>query len=215
MAVTSIFLNQNSNLVSQRYLDHSRFKNYKDAVDYKQYAKKLGYTPLPKRELRILERACTRLTQTHGSDFTKGDYDWIPKSILPARNFRALEKAIQLDKYRPYYNMSSTGVHGGSRALFYNLAVMDHKRKRLLLTGPSNYGLADPMQNTAVSLMHVTMSLLTLNLDLQDSLTLAILSKYVLEIGPAAVKVQTQIEKEEKEMRAEKRKKRKVSRKAQ
>jgi hypothetical protein len=206
LSIICVFLNQTNNIVSERYLDHSRFKHYKDALDYQTYAKKLGYTRIPRRDLNYLKRECDKLIQKHGPDFTKADYDWIPKNILADRNFRALEKFVKLDKYRPYYNMSSTSVHGGSRAFHYNLGLMSHKRNEVLLTGPSNYGHADPIQNTAISLMYATMSLLTIKPDLQDSLSLAVLGKYVMEIGPAVVKVQREIEKEEREMRAEKRK---------
>lgn len=212
LAIISIFLNQNSEVVSQRYIDHSQFKDLKDALDYQLYAKKLGYHTLPRGHINRMKRHCNTLTLRHGPDFTKGDYDWIPRSIIAGPNFRELEKHIRMDRYRPYYNMSSTAVHGGSKALLHSLALMKHKRNKLLLVGPSNYGLADPIQTTSRSLMFSTMSLLTLKPDLEDSIALSVLSKYASKIGRESVEVQKQIEKEEREMRVEQRTRRRTHR---
>jgi len=66
------------------------------------------------------------------------------------------------------------------------------------LVGPSNYGLADPIQNAAISLMQVTICLLSIEPDFESIMQMYVINDYVNEIGPAAVRIQYTIEKEEK-----------------
>ena len=74
---------------------------------------------------------------------------------------------------------------------------MDTYQDKLLLVGPSNYGLADPMQNTAISLLHIIICLLNLEPDFESMIQIQVMNNYVNEIGPKAAKIQKEIEKEE------------------
>jgi hypothetical protein len=74
---------------------------------------------------------------------------------------------------------------------------MEKWQDKLHLVGPSNYGLADPIQNTAISLLHVTVCLLCIEPDFEGIMQLLVMDNYVNEIGPKAVKIQQTIEKEE------------------
>jgi hypothetical protein len=89
--------------------------------------------------------------------------------------------------------MSSDAVHGGSPALFYQLGLMDYQQGKTLLVSPSIYGLADPIQGTAISIMHISYSLLGIDSDLEDKVRMRVIGKYVKEIGPLAVSVQKKI----------------------
>jgi hypothetical protein len=94
--------------------------------------------------------------------------------------------------------MSSNAVHGGSHSLFFQLGLVDRRRGKVLLAGPTNFGLADPLQGAAISLSQISVSLLKLEADIQDIMAMFIMGKYVDEIGPIAVKTQKQIEREER-----------------
>jgi hypothetical protein len=92
--------------------------------------------------------------------------------------------------------LSSAHVHGSSRGL-YSLGLRKDFQNKILSVGASNYGLADPLQNAAISLMHVTNCLLTFDPDF-ESLTIMRINQYFIEeIGIKAVKVQKGIEKSE------------------
>jgi uncharacterized protein DUF5677 len=196
LAGIALFLHQSGNDVARRYLDHHIMKVCRDAKEYQTYCRNLGYTPFSRKEMKSMKNKRIKLEKLHGSDFGKQDYEWIPKAILSDRNFKGLAKHVHIDQLNPYYNMSSNAVHGGSRALFYQLGLVDHRKGKALLAGPTNFGLADPIQGTAISLNQISCSLLGLESDVGDIIAMFIMGKYVKEIGPIAVSIQKQIEKE-------------------
>ena len=69
-----------------------------------------------------------------------------------------IEADVELDHYRPYYQMASHNVHGGSHAAFFKLGIGETDRT-VLLAGPSNQGLADPGHGVALSLTQMTAAL--------------------------------------------------------
>jgi len=71
---------------------------------------------------------------------------------------------------------------------------------RLLLAGASHYGLADPIQNVSISLLHISICLLRLDPDFESIVQMQVMSNYVQEICPIAVEVQKQIENEESKL---------------
>jgi hypothetical protein len=206
LAVISFFLRQNSNEVAQRYLEHSAMKAFREATDFKNFRQQLGYLPFRRSDFKRLEKGRERLILKYGPGF-RFDYGWVPvSSIRPhAKNprkaqvdFRTLESHVNLGKWRPFYNLSSNAVHGGSRG-FYRLGLM--KQGEVLLVGPSNYGLADPLQNTAISLSQVTSCLLSIEPTLEDAIAILAMIDYARKVGQTGVKIQKRIEVKEREMR--------------
>lgn len=197
LAGIALFLHESSNDVARRYLDHQIMKVCRDAKEFQTYCKTLGYTPFSTKQMKTMENKRVKLQNLHGSDFGKQDYEWIPQAILSNRNFKALTKHVHIDQLNPYYNMSSNAVHGGSRALFYQLGLHKYRQGKTLLAGPTNLGLADPIQGTAISLNQISCSLIGLEPDIKDIIAMRIMEKYLDEIGPISVSVQKQIEKEE------------------
>ena len=94
-----------------------------------------------------------------------------------------------------YY--ASDAIHAGSKG-FYRIGLMDDWQDKVFLVGPSNYGLADPLQNTAVSLLQISVCLLSTEPDFDGIIQMQIMNYYVSEIGPISVKLQKQIDKDEK-----------------
>ena len=195
LAVISFFLLHNDNDVSKRYLEHRIIKTFKEAEDYRAYYKKLGYPPIEIKKFNKIKKEKEKICKKYDDRF-QGDYGWIPSSLLKDRHFRPLEKLVKLDKLRPFYNFSSNSVHGGARG-FYRLGLMDDSQDKILLAGPSNYGLADPLQNTAISLLHINICLLNLEPDFETIMHLQVMNSYIEEIGKKAVSIQKQIEKDE------------------
>ena len=96
----------------------------------------------------------------------------------------------------PFYNLSCDSIHGGSKG-FYRLGLIDKSQNKILLAGASNYGLADPLQNTAISTLHVNVSLLTIEPDFESILQLQIMNSYIQEIKSESGRIQKQIEEDE------------------
>ncbi|MFZ3058629.1 MAG: DUF5677 domain-containing protein [Candidatus Methanoperedens sp.] len=199
LAVISFFLKNNNNEVSKRYLEHEIVRKFKEAKDYRTHYKKLGYSPLGIREFNKIKRKMDELCKKYNDQFQK-EYGWIPSSVLKDRNFKALEELVKLDKFRPHYNSASDSVHSGAKG-FYRLGLMDDYQSKILLAGASNYGLADPIQITAISLLHVNICLLNLEPDFESIMQMQIMNGYVDEITIKAVSVQKQIKEDEESLK--------------
>jgi len=87
-------------------------------------------------------------------------------------------------------------VHGLSRG-FCSLGLTADSQDDTLLCGPSNYGLADPLQNASISLHQITFCLLDLQPDFESLMESLVIDSFVEEIGAKAVAVQKGIENEE------------------
>ncbi|MEW6664116.1 MAG: DUF5677 domain-containing protein [Thermodesulfobacteriota bacterium] len=197
LAVISLFLRDTDNEVSRRYLDHDYVKRFKEAKDYMSCYRKLGYPPLGRKELNRVKRGHSRMIDNYGSDFEyRVGFEWIPKSLLGDRTFRSLANYVRMGRLHPYYSLSCNAVHGGARG-FYRLGVMDQYQDKVLAVGPSNFGLADPMQNAAISLWHITSCILVMEPDFESLIAMQVAGFYASEIGAKAAEVQRQIEREE------------------
>jgi hypothetical protein len=193
LAVISIFLSDSDNIVSQKYLEHESIMRYKEAVNYQEHCGKLGYPPHEVEFLVKLEERKDYLCKSYGKNYF-GDWGWIPKDKVNNQSFTGLEKHIGLDRLHPFYKLSSAHIHGSSRGL-YSLGLMNDFQNKILSVGASNYGLADPLQNAAISLMHVTNCLLTFEPDFESITIMRINQYFIEEIGTKAVEVQKVIEK--------------------
>jgi len=192
LAVVSFFLLHNDELVSKRYLEHDIVRRYKDALDYQKYYKKLGYSSFEIEEIENFKIEKEKLCKKYGNDFYK-DWGWIPRSIINNQNFRALAEYVELDHMRPFFNLSSASVHGLSRG-FYRLGIREEYQDKILLCGPSNYGLADPIQNAAISLSQISVCLLNLHSDFETILSMFTIHNFVEKIGIKAFEVQDELE---------------------
>lgn len=195
LAVISFFLLQNNNDVAKRYLEHQIIKTFKEAKDYRDSHKRLGYPPISIKKFNKIETEKEKLCNKYDDGF-QSDYGWIPSSLLKDRTFRALEKLVDLDHLHPFYNLSTSSVHGGSKG-FHRLGLMNNSQDKILLAGASNYGLADPLQNTAISLLQINTCLLNLEPDFENIMLVQVIQSYTGEIGIKAVSIQKQIEKDE------------------
>jgi len=196
LAVISFFLREQNDEVSERYLMHDIMKKFKLAKDYKRFRKRLGDDPIDQKDWKKLKRRHDKMIIKYGNEFEYGNgFEWIPRNILPGPNFRTLEELVKIDHLHPYYNMSTDAIHSGAQG-FWRLGLMDGVQDKVLLAGPTNYGLADPLQSTAISILHVTVNLLFLENDFESILQSKLLSGYTDEIKIEAVKVQDELKKE-------------------
>jgi hypothetical protein len=95
---------------------------------------------------------------------------------------------------RPFYKLSSGAVHGGSQG-FFRLGLNDEYQDKVLLVGPSIFGLADPLQNTAISLNQVTCSILGLKTDYENIILAKVIDSYVKQILSEVLKVHNAMKK--------------------
>jgi hypothetical protein len=85
--------------------------------------------------------------------------------------------------------MASHNVHANPKGVFFKLGLYQEGQD-ILLAGPSNIGLADPGQGTALSLAQITSTLLCLETNIDTLVICDILMTLVDEIGKEFVSVQ-------------------------
>jgi hypothetical protein len=196
IVVVSFFIQKHGQDVAKRFLSYIVVETRKEARIYQKYCHRLGYEPLRDKELKEIEQRVNDMLRTYGEDFDQ-ENGWVPKNISKDRTFAEIEKSAQFDHLRPYYRMACNNVHSGSKGMKFRLGLIPTVGKELLLAGPSNYGLADPGQCTAISLHQMTALLLSTRPTIKRLIGMKIMEKLVNETCLAFTKVQSEIEKEE------------------
>lgn len=136
-----------------RYLDHQAVSRYKSAEEYQRRAEQLKMRPLEEAALAAIRSERAEAIGRHGRAF-KGDYGWANADGDQRRlTFADLEAAAGQAHLRPYYQLANHPVHGGAHGLLWEIGSPND---RVLVTGPSDRGLADPAQLAALSVLGLT-----------------------------------------------------------
>jgi hypothetical protein len=170
IAVICFFIKKHGNEVGERYLSYQYIESCKAMREYQKYAERLGYVPFSKQEIENLKKVRENLVKKFGKNFTKNN-GWAADVLnKESPKFFDLAEDIDLEHLYPFFKMASNAVHAtSSKGLYVKLGSPQGK---IIQAGPSNFGMADPGQNTAMSLIHINVALLTLNpgLDLKKDL---------------------------------------------
>ncbi|MNI44912.1 hypothetical protein D3C73_993100 [compost metagenome] len=195
LSVLANFISQNENEVAQMYLEYEYIERYYEMQEYIKHAPSLGYEELSNEEIKEITEIKNILIAKYGADYEK-PFGWT-MNVLPKkeRNFKGLEESIHLDHLRPFYKLACNYVHLGPKASSFSLGLM--VGSNLLIAGASNYGLADPGQNTSISLTQITTCLLIAYPSYQRLMIAKVMSLLVDEICESFVEVQMNIKNEE------------------
>jgi len=194
VSVIGYFISINGNDTAERYLLHDGIESFDAAKIYQENCNLLGYKPLSQKELTELKDTYDNLTGRFGNNF-KFDYGW---ASLETNNdkptFRDIEKSVGLKHLRPYYKMACNNVHANPKGIFFKLGLYPESGD-ILLAGPSNAGLTDPGQLTAISLTQITSTLLTQKPNIDHLAVCKIMLTLEDEIGHAFVEAEEIIKK--------------------
>jgi hypothetical protein len=182
IAVETNIINKNEDEVAKRYLDHDLVQKLQSARAFHNYDQEFGGENVTREELQDLEIACKDLVKLYGQDFLNENGWAVGLTGKPRTKFSDLESFAKFAHMRPTYKMACLNVHGGARALFFRLGLRYDGDENFLLTGTSVSGLANPVQNTAYSLLQITAALLTYDVNLDYIVALKILFKLEQEI---------------------------------
>jgi hypothetical protein len=157
ITIISLFIAKHGNKTAKLYKEFNQVESYREMLSYNNNYKKLGFEPLSNNEKNRIREDFEKLKAKYGNDFVE-EYGWT-KLVLEKkdRSLSGIEKSIELDHMRPFYKWACNAVHGGPKAAYYKIG--NYGNPEVLLAGPTNYGLADPGQNTALSLLLITSSL--------------------------------------------------------
>jgi hypothetical protein len=136
-----------------------------------------------------------------GPEF-RTQYGWAAVHLKnPQPTFAALEQAAGTDHLRSHYRMASHNIHANVKGIVFKLGVPDYSDSKLLLTGRSNAGLADPGHGCAISLAQATVSLVTVSTTFDHIVVSKIVARLVDEIGKEFIAAHTQLERDEATVR--------------
>jgi len=170
IAVICFFIKKHGNEVGERYLSYQYIESCKAMREYQKYAERLGYVPFSKQEIGNLKKIREDQVKKFGKNFAKNN-GWAADVLnKESPKFFDLAEDIDLEHLYPFFKMASNAIHAtSSKGLQVKLGSPQGK---IIQAGPSNFGMADPGQNTAMSLIHINVALLTLNpgLDLKKDL---------------------------------------------
>jgi hypothetical protein len=166
IAVETNIINRNDDELARKYIDHDLVHKWQTAKAFSKYDQEFGGENVTKEELEDLEIACKGLTKLYGKDFLN-ENGWAASLTGNSRTkFSDLESLAEFAHMRPVYKLACLNVHGGARALFFRFGLRYDGDENFLLTGSSINGLANPVQNTAYSLLQITAALLTYDVNL-------------------------------------------------
>ena len=144
----------------------------------------MGYDPLSENEVAELKEIHDELIRRFGSNY-RTDFGWASVAInIDKPTFRDIENSVGLNHLRPYYKMACHNVHANPRGILFKLGLYPESGD-ILLAGPSNVGLTDPGQLTALSLVQISTTLLTHQPNIDRLIACNIMMTLEREIGSA------------------------------
>lgn len=174
--------------LAERFIHHVNISSHKDAVTYQVHHEALSRAPFSEEEIFALKEKRDDLLDRYGPLYIK-DYGWAT-GVHGGREpkFIDLERYANVAHLRSHYKWASHEIHADAKGL----ALNTNKRgnKSYLLTGPVNFGLAEPGHMALISLHQATVSLLLYNgpPSLGDLVALGAIQQLVDKAGEALLK---------------------------
>jgi len=199
IACVSYFISKHGKDMAKRFLDYEVVESYFQAEAILEHEKKMDCKLLSESDFKALKKKVNKMRKTYGSDFVRKanyPYGWVPCTFLKTRSLEEIEKSVELDLLRPYYDLASYNVHGGPKGLVFKLGTVNREGQNVVVPiGPTNYGLADPGKNAAISLGQVTACLLLAESSVKSLIIVEALRNLVDEICDAFCKIQAEFSK--------------------
>jgi hypothetical protein len=198
----SYFVSKYGEDMAKRFLDYEVVERYFQAEALLEHQQKIGYETSSEREFEVVKKEFSKIRKSYGLDFVKKanyPYGWVPRKVLKTRSLREIEKSVDLDMLRPFYDLARYNVHGGPEGLIFKPAFIKNERKSAFIPlGPSNYGLADPGKIAAISLGQVTACLLLSESTVKRLIIVEALRNLVDEISDAFHEIQAEFGRDSK-----------------
>jgi Family of unknown function (DUF5677) len=189
------------NDIAERYMQYQIIESY-DAIEaYERNHNELGFGPIPKRQVARIKKDYERVIARFGKRFAE-EFGWAVHHLKSDRRlaFWRLEREAGKAFMHSPYKFASYNVHASPKGVYFRLGSLDPKAA--YLAGPSNTGLTDPAQHTAVSLFEITMLAIGNNPILEDRVVTQIIARLELEIPKAFWKAQKKLQRDDKKYRS-------------
>jgi hypothetical protein len=107
LVVTMYFIAANDRDVAERYLLHEAARAHSAGVLYQEHSSELGYEPVDDQELAALEGVRGELERRFGTGYAR-PYGWAAATLgVPRPSFADVEKAVSMERWRPWFRMAS------------------------------------------------------------------------------------------------------------
>ena len=166
LAITTSFIQESGQDAAERFLAYRYIWEYYFAQTYQEHVDDLDGEPIDPQTLASLEEMHSELVDQFGPEMD-GKYgsEWAADALDldGGPPLTRLAEETGLDHYKPYYRLASESLHGGSKGTLDRLGIIDIpdvEQPEILLSGPSNAGLAMPGQMTAITLAQITFALI-------------------------------------------------------
>jgi hypothetical protein len=197
IAVVTSLLSRHGPDLSERYLIHGNVRAWHAMKAYQRHYEALGYEPVSSDEMQSAKREVRELRERFGDQFVYSDYGWAAGVVLSNLRrgpfFADLERHAELEKFRPIFGWASDSVHGGVKGL--QSLGMPHYVGNVLYAAGSTSGLADPGQNVAISIGHLTVALMTQRATLDSLVRVQAISSLVAKCREAFFIAHEEVEK--------------------
>ncbi len=155
LQVVMLLLAEGGRESARRYLAHDAIESHRKACDYNLHAQALGYEPIEGAVMEALEKRRQRVEAEFGPDL-RAQYGWAGDLVGNRRpKFHHLQAHVALAHYAPNYALASYSVHAQPKAVLWQYGSIAGGED-VVLAGPSNAGLAEPIHHSALVLVDVT-----------------------------------------------------------
>lgn len=178
-AVISRLISTSEEKLAEKYYNHKYIDDYKFSMSYNEHCDYLDFEKVNDVTIDKIKLRYDSLLAKYGENY-KNDYGWCFDLFNKKKvTFYDIESFVGLSYLRPFYKFSSNRVHVGSKSIDYKLTLSSSYKvwsEEVLLSGPSNEGLIDPMQCAGLSLIDITESLLSVTPTVDSMVSAKILS---------------------------------------
>lgn len=195
--IGKLLYDENNQDLCEKYLNYYHIQEYLD----ERNSRERGHQDHTDESFKFLKQNYDFMISKYGQNYVKGDYGWANSLFNKNRvTFQEIKDRVDMDKLYGYYKLSSAYIHGNHKANEEPLGVIPNLEK-LKLVGPSNYGLSIPMQNVAISLVHISTYFFLTYSNLDVWTACSIMNKFLDKIIIESNKVQVKIEQKENKLR--------------
>ncbi|MCU5773071.1 DUF5677 domain-containing protein [Erwiniaceae bacterium BAC15a-03b] len=182
--VTLIFISKHGTECAERFYFHEMIDSFNMMKSVIKYEDRLQVKGSGKEVYEDYETVYKELLIKYGKDFEQ-QYGWanIYFPDIKKPGFQSLEKDVGLDHMRPYFKWASQNIHTSFKSISKNLSLPFSQGNELMVVGPSNYGLTDPADATALSIAQATCCLLVNTTNYENVVLASIISTLSEKIG--------------------------------
>ncbi|WP_065615938.1 DUF5677 domain-containing protein [Pseudomonas moraviensis] len=177
-STTTKFICEGNEDLATRFLDFQCINRFRAATNYNK-CNELEFKSFDYDQIEEFKKEKDLVLEKHGVQFGK-KYGWAREALGESANptgdihFAAIEEFVGVSFLRNFFAFANQYVHAGIDSIGFKLGT-SMSNKDVLLTGPSNEGLTDPIQCTSLSLIYATEALLNAYPRDDSSITILVL----------------------------------------